>query len=163
MPIVLVRVDDRLIHGQIIESWLPSTGAQELFIANDAVATDPIQQMILAAAIPSPIRLIMDSVEGIAAVLITLDAAEVRRMVLVDNPLDALRLMKAGVRFDRLNLGNLHGNGEKVSLSRTVTVSEDGLSALRAIALEGVSVHIQSVPYEKAVNLCDVCDCLPKA
>jgi mannose/fructose/N-acetylgalactosamine-specific phosphotransferase system component IIB len=69
MPIVLVRVDDRLIHGQILEGWLPSTRAQELIVANDSLAQDYLQKMIMQSAIPYSINLIIDSVDGIASFL----------------------------------------------------------------------------------------------
>ncbi|MDD3473251.1 MAG: PTS sugar transporter subunit IIB, partial [Syntrophaceae bacterium] len=70
MPIVLVRVDDRLVHGQILEGWLPSTRAEELLIANDALAQDELQKMIMESAIPYSVSLIVDSVEKIASILL---------------------------------------------------------------------------------------------
>jgi len=156
MPIVLVRVDDRLIHGQILESWIPSTRAQELIVANDALAQDDLQKMIMHAAIPYSIRLVIDSVERIASLLTENKTGELRRMVLVDNLVDALRLKRAGVEFDQLNLGNLRNSEVLVCLSRSVLVGDESLRALRNILEEGVRVKIQSVPFEKPVDVVDV-------
>lgn len=153
MPIVLIRVDDRLVHGQILEGWLPSTRAQELLIANDDLAEDDLQKMILESAIPFSVSLIIDSVEKIAAILQSDGASDVRRMVIVDKPIDALRLKKAGVNFDSLNLGNLAEAEYKKCLSRSVSVSEECLKALTEIMEEGIRINIQSVPFEKAVEL----------
>jgi mannose/fructose/N-acetylgalactosamine-specific phosphotransferase system component IIB len=156
MPIVLVRVDDRLVHGQILEGWLPCTKAQELLVANDALAQDDLRKAIMQLAIPYTVDLIIDSVERIALLLQETEEREIRQIVIVDNPLDALRLKRAGVRFDRLNLGNLRPNNVTVCLSRSVSVGEDTLEALEHIVREGIQVNIQSVPYEKAVDLFEV-------
>lgn len=158
MPIVLIRVDDRLVHGQILEGWLPSTRAEELLIANDALAEDDLQKMIMESAIPNSISIIIDSVDKVASILLNDSLSKTRRMVLVDKPLDALRLRKAGVDFDLLNLGNLAETEYKTCLSRSIAVGEECLSALREILEEGIRINIQSVPFEKAVELNSICE-----
>jgi mannose/fructose/N-acetylgalactosamine-specific phosphotransferase system component IIB len=162
MTIVLVRVDERLIHGQVLEGWLPSTRAQELFIANDELAEDLLQKEILLSAVPFSVNVVIDSVERVASILMEESDREVRTMVLVDNPLDALRLKRAGVDFDLLNLGNLTAGQATACLSRSVAVGDDSLQALLNILEEGVRVNIQSVPFEKPVDFCDVCSCASK-
>ncbi|MEW6139087.1 MAG: PTS sugar transporter subunit IIB [Thermodesulfobacteriota bacterium] len=153
MPIVLVRVDDRLIHGQILESWVPSTRAQELVVANDSLAQDHVQRMIMQAAIPYSINLIIDGVERIASWLKRPDGRDLRRLVIVEDPIDALRLKRSGVCFHELNLGNLATREVSVCLSRSVYVGGRSLEALRTIKREGVRINIQSVPFEKPVEL----------
>lgn len=153
MPIVLIRVDDRLVHGQILEGWLPSTRAQEVLIANDALAEDELQKMILESAVPFSVSLIIDSVEKIAAILMNDSSSHIRRMVIVDKPVDALRLKKAGVDFNSLNLGNLAGSNCKKCLSKSIMVGEECLNTLREIMDEGIRINIQSVPFEKGVEL----------
>lgn len=153
MSIVLVRVDDRLIHGQILEGWLPRTRAQELLVANDAVARDDLRKMIMQSATPYTVGLVIDSVDRIASLCRETDALEIRRMIIVENPIDALRLKRAGVPFDRLNVGNLRTNDVTVCLSRSVAVGDETLQAFRVIMEEGVQVSLQSVPYEKPVDL----------
>lgn len=153
MPIVLVRVDDRLIHGQILEGWLPRTRAQELLVANDAIARDDLRKMIMQSATPYTVGLVIDSVDRIASLCVEPEARDVRRMIIVENPVDALRLKRAGVPFDSLNLGNLRTNDVTVCLSRSVAVGRETLRALQVIMEEGVQVSLQAVPYEKPVDL----------
>jgi mannose/fructose/N-acetylgalactosamine-specific phosphotransferase system component IIB len=161
MPIVLVRVDDRLVHGQIIEGWLPTTKAEELIIANDSLADDSLQQMIMHSALPFSVTLLVDSVEGVASLLKANLENELRRIVLVDRPRDALRLIRAGVKFDHLNLGNLRTGELTVCLSRSVMVSAETLLDLKSIMDEGVQVTIQSVPFEKPLELLDILRHMP--
>jgi PTS system mannose-specific IIB component len=162
MPIVLVRVDERLIHGQILEGWLPSTKAQEVLIANDNLAHDELQIMIMESAIPNQIRLIVDSVERIASILISEASTDLRRMVIVDNPIDALRLKKAGVKFDNLNLGNFRAERHTTSISRNICLGGETLEAICNIIEEGVAVNVQSVPFEKPIDFFDICSCTSK-
>lgn len=156
MPIVLVRVDERLIHGQILEGWIPSTRAQELLVANDSLAEDYVQKMIMESAIPYSIGIVIDSVEAIASLLQKPEDRDVRRMIIVDNPVDALRLKRAGVQFAELNLGNVISSDVTVCLSRTVSLGGESLSALRNMLKEGVRVNIQAVPFDAPLNIIDV-------
>ncbi|MGC8604586.1 MAG: PTS sugar transporter subunit IIB, partial [Desulfomonilaceae bacterium] len=87
MPIVLLRVDDRFVHGQILQGWLPSTRAQELYIANDILAEDEVQKMIMECAIPYNVKMVIDTVENIARLLNDEDKKDTRRMVIVDTPI----------------------------------------------------------------------------
>lgn len=163
MPIVLFRVDDRLVHGQILEGWVPSTRAQELVIANDAVAKDKLQKMIMQSAIPYSVNIVMESVEMVGELLSHQGDKDVRRIVIVDSPRDALRLRRAGLAFDHLNIGNLRTDNVTVCLSKTVMVGEDTLTDLRTIVEEGVRVVIQSVPFEKPLDLSEVFKSLPQS
>ena len=156
MPIVLVRVDERLVHGQILESWIPSTRAQELLVANDSLAEDYVQKMIMESAIPYSIGILIDSVEAIASFLRKQRNQDVRRMIIVDNPVDALRLRHAGVHFNELNLGNVISREVSVCLSRSVSLGGESLSAVRNIMKEGVRVNIQAVPFEAPLDVIDV-------
>jgi mannose/fructose/N-acetylgalactosamine-specific phosphotransferase system component IIB len=157
MPIVLVRVDDRLVHGQILEGWIPSTRTQELLVANDAAAGDETLRMIMESATPDSVRLVIESVEKVAEMLVGDVDSAVRRMIIMDSLSDALRLKRAGVPFKQLNLGNLRAGDARVCLSRSVRVGDDSMRALREIVDEGVQVYLQSVPFENPSALPD-CD-----
>jgi sorbose PTS system EIIB component len=152
MTIVLVRVDDRLIHGQVLEAWLPWTRADELIVPNDELAEDCVQQAILQTAAPQGVKLSIGPVAAIEDLLGPQDRS-VRQMVILEHPRDALRLMRAGMPLAGLNLGNLVCEEGNVRLSRSVHIGESCLADLMEIATSGVQVNIQSVPFEKAIGL----------
>ena len=158
MPIVLFRVDDRFVHGQILQGWIPSTRAQELFIANDALAQDDVQKMIMECAIPYNVKIVIDTVDEVARLLKTEEVSDIRRMVIVDTPVDALRLIRAGVRFGSLNLGNMSGSDAKKPITRSLALGEESIGAIREILKEGIGINVQSVPFEKPIDFCDLCD-----
>ena len=155
MPIVLFRVDDRFVHGQILQGWLPSTRAQELFIANDALAQDDVQKMIMECAIPYNVKIVIDTVDEVARLLKTEEVSDIRRMVIVDTPVDALRLIRAGVRFGSLNLGNMSVSDAKKPITRSLALGEESIGAIREILKEGNGINVQSVPFEKPIDFCD--------
>jgi mannose/fructose/N-acetylgalactosamine-specific phosphotransferase system component IIB len=72
----------------------------------------------MESAVPRSIRLIVDSVERVALLLRQSSERDLRRMVIVDSPIDALRLKRAGVQFDHLNLGNIGTDKVRTYLSR---------------------------------------------
>jgi mannose/fructose/N-acetylgalactosamine-specific phosphotransferase system component IIB len=158
MPIVLFRVDDRFVHGQILQGWIPSTRAQELFIANDALAQDDVQKMIMECAIPYNVKIVIDTVDEVARLLKTEEVSDIRRMVIVDTPVDALRLIRAGVRFGSLNLGNMSGSDAKKPITRSLALGEESIGAIREILKEGIGINVQSVPFEKPIDFRDLCD-----
>ena len=158
MPIVLLRVDDRFVHGQILQGWLPSTRAQELFISNDALAQDEVQKMIMECAIPYNVRIVIDTVDEVARILKSEDVPGLRRMVIVDTPVDALRLVRAGVRFGSLNLGNMSESGNNKPITRSLALGEESIRAIREILQEGIGINVQSVPFEKPIDFRELYD-----
>ena len=106
----LVRIDNRLIHGQIIETWLPYTGAKNVIVANDELANDVLQQEIMSLAIPQTVTSFFVNVEGLADEVKQLssykDTTEI--LVLFSNCSDAKRAFDSGFGFEVLNIGNVH-------------------------------------------------------
>ena len=69
MPIVLVRIDDRLVHGQIVQGWLKNIDVNKIVVVSDSAATDDMQKMLMAMAVPIGIELEVNTVKDtIAAV-----------------------------------------------------------------------------------------------
>ena len=67
MPIVLLRVDDRLVHGQVVEGWLPTLGADLVVVVSDVSASDPVQSALMKMALPSGVGLLVLGVADAAA------------------------------------------------------------------------------------------------
>ncbi len=101
------RVDNRLVHGQIIEAWLPYTGAEHVFVAQDALAQDILQQEIMSLAMPQRVQMHFVSVEKVLSLL----AAYPKSFVLFENLHDLQRCLQGAtdsMAFAYLNIGNLH-------------------------------------------------------
>ena len=144
----LVRIDNRLIHGQIIETWLPYTGAKTVIVANDGLAGDDLQQEIMALAIPQTVSSVFCSIEALAGEVDQLlndkDAGSV--MVLFSSCPDAKRAFEYGFDFESLNIGNVHYSPGKKQISPSVALSDDDESCLKLLSRKGVELDFRCVP-----------------
>ena len=149
MGIVLVRVDNRLIHGQILEAWVPSLRADCIVVANNQLAEVAFQKVLMAAAVPKGIKVAIGTIEEMVQVLRSEELADHRVLLLFANPQDALQAHHLGVPFNELNLGNLHGGKNKKRLSCTVALNDDDIEQLQALDDDGVKVVLQCVPSDR--------------
>ena len=139
------RVDNRLVHGQVIEAWLPYTGARHLIVANDELAADQLRQQIIELAVPQRILTHFIPVHDLA---ITLDACGEDGFVLFGNCQDARRASNAGIIMETLNIGNLHYGPEKMQILPHVALSAEDREDLRSIQQHLVLLDFRSVPTE---------------
>lgn len=148
MSIDLVRVDNRLIHGQVLEAWVPHVRANRIVVVDDDAADDPLKRSILELATPREIRL--DVVTLAQAVeMYRANAFETAHaIVLFSGPCQAYAAYKAGFRFDTLNIGNVHFATGKTRVSPSVCVDQEEFGVLRAMAQSGVRIEVRAVPRE---------------
>lgn len=144
----LVRIDNRLIHGQIIETWLPYTGAKNVVVANDELANDVLQQEIMSLAIPQTVRSYFVNVEHLAEEVVQLQAANDSSEVLVlfSSCPDAKRAFDSGFGFEVLNIGNVHYSPGRKQVSPSVALSDEDESCLRQLFRKGVELDFRCVP-----------------
>jgi len=137
-----------LIHGQIIETWLPFTGANNVIVANDELANDVLQQEIMSLAIPQTIKSVFVNVEGlveeIEQIQSSKDASGI--VVLFSSCPDAKRAFDSGFGFDILNIGNVHYSPGKKQVSPSVALSDEDESCLRQLTRKGVELDFRCVP-----------------
>ena len=153
MAIALLRVDDRLVHGQVVEGWLPSLKADLIIVASDAAAADPVQAALMKMAMPPAVGLVVVAVADAAKTLAAPQMASRRALVLVPGPGEALALLKLGVAVDRVNVGGLHFTVGKVQLGRALFLDEKDKAALREIAARGVKLEGQPLPSDPEEDL----------
>jgi PTS system mannose-specific IIB component len=150
VKIALVRVDSRLIHGQIVEAWVPHTGASVLVVLNDAAAASPRTRSVMAMCVPKSMTVIVARVAEAAAVGARRDLESRTAIVLVATPRDALAVHEAGLVFSRLNIGNLHYAPGKRQVSTCVSLDDDDREAFRALEARGVSIEAQAIPRDRS-------------
>ncbi len=141
-----VRVDNRLVHGQVIEAWLPYIGARHLLVANDELAANDIQQQIISLAVPGRVGIAFVRVEALQDVFAEQDTAMAETLVLFGNCSDARRSVENGFVFDVLNIGNLHYSPGKRQLCPHVAVSDDDEACLRFFKRRDVTLDFRCVP-----------------
>lgn len=152
MSVVLIRVDCRLIHGQVVETWVPHTGANCLLVANDALIGNPFLQSVMEMAVPPGIHVIFCRVDEVPEMLDRIESRGERAIVLCASSADALEIYRSGVRFPALNIGNLHYASGKVEISPSVFFAKEDFEAVGSLSHLGVSVNIRATPFDAATS-----------
>ena len=156
MPIVLLRIDDRLVHGQVVEGWLPHIQVDLVAVVSDAVASDEVQASLMKMAMPPSVGLLVLSVDAAAEALGAPRTAGRRILILVPSPAEALALLKDGVAVPRVNVGGLHYTVGKVQLGRALFLDEKDKDALKEIAARGVRLEGRALPADPEENLASI-------
>lgn len=143
--ILLTRIDNRLIHGQVATQWTSTIGANLILVANDNVASNQMRQKLMDMAAPQGVATRYFSVQKTIDV-IHKAAARQHTFLIVENPEDALRLVKGGVPIKKLNIGNMHMSEGKRQVATSVAVNDEDVAAFRALQDAGVELSIQRVP-----------------
>jgi mannose/fructose/N-acetylgalactosamine-specific phosphotransferase system component IIB len=158
MNVVLVRVDDRFIHGQILESWIPHLKAQGVIVVNDMLASDQIQKTIMSMAIPDRIRLKIVSHNDAVDLVDDCDFQDKKCLVIVSSIKDAWLLFSNGFVFTKLNIGNNKAAGPSKQISYSVWVTDEDLALVGDLVGRGVEVTLQSVPRERLIDMKSIID-----
>lgn len=153
MGITLLRVDDRLIHGQVVEGWVPFLRVDLVVVVSDAAAADEIQTALMRMALPPAVGLLVLPVAEAAPALGSAPFAARSALVLVPGPAEALALVEKGVAVDRVNVGGLHYTVGKVQLGRALFLDEKDRLALRALAAKGVRLEGRALPADAEEDL----------
>ncbi len=147
------RVDNRLVHGQIISTWVQHLHLKTFVVANDELPLNEFQVSMFRMAIPESIEFLALSVEEAASWLNEKRASMKSTMVLLSDVEDALRLFVAGHPFPRLNLGNIHHAPGRKAITNAVYLGDEDLVILRELAGRGVRTDVRSLPSEPAQDL----------
>lgn len=143
--ILLTRIDNRLVHGQVGMTWTNWLGANLVLVADDEIANDPVQQNLMAMAIAGNASSRFFTLQKTIDVIHK--AAPSQKIFLVlRNPQNALKLVEGGVPIKVINVGNLHFAEGKKQVSKTISVTEDDVRCFRELEAKGVVCTAQGVP-----------------
>ena len=156
MSLVLARIDDRLIHGQVVVGWARHTQADCILVANDAVAADPMQKALLPLAVPQGMEVGIYRVKEAADQLKAGVHASRRCILLFASPQDAAAYLAAGGELKELNLGGLRFAPGKEQFRKSVSLGPEERAALKKLENAGLEVYFQMVPGDPREGLRDV-------
>ena len=135
--VVLARVDDRLIHGEVVTAWTPTFKANKIIIIDDEVAKDTFNVRVVAE------KLMVQGVPG------------ERLLLLAKTPTTYNRLIKAGVPLKEVNLGGAGIRGERQPFINNVALNPEEVLACEEMQKAGVNVYYQLVPEQSVVKIDD--------
>lgn len=146
MSVVLTRVDDRLIHGQVVVGWVQALRAQRIVLVDDAVSASPWEQDLYSLGVPPGLTVEYVSVDHAAERFAEWQGASPRTIVLVPDVPTIVRLCAVTPAVERVNVGGLHDQTGRVQRLTYIYLSDEEASQLRHLREAGVEVTAQDVP-----------------
>ncbi|MCE5265902.1 MAG: PTS sugar transporter subunit IIB [Deltaproteobacteria bacterium] len=156
MDIALVRVDNRLIHGQILEAWIPFLDASCVVVVDDQVVSDFFRETVIRMAVPSGVEVIICGVAEFAEKCRFSRGKGRKTIVLFSKISDAWRARRLGYLFDQLNIGNVYNEECQVCCTPAVLLSSADIQGINSLRDAGVKIELQRVPREKPVDLFEI-------
>lgn len=151
-----IRVDDRLIHGQVALVWSKEFNSKRIVVANDEAAVNEVQQMTLNMATPDGIKLLIKSVDDSIKVFSNPKSKELSLFVLTSNVADALKIVKNCSIVKDVNVANVGRFDEtpdKIALNDAILLNNQELKALKELSNLDLPVYHQVVPNNKRLSI----------
>lgn len=153
MSVLLARVDDRLIHGQVVVGWARALDADCLVVANDAVAADPMQRTLLPMAVPPQMKVAILRVREAAEAVASGRLPGERAILLFSSLGDALLFKRSGGPLPDLNVGGIRLAPGRQPLRTAVALGPEDVAAARGLASDGTAISVRMVPGEPPEDL----------
>lgn len=152
MKIVLARIDDRLIHGQVATVWSKETKCERIIVCNDHVANDPIRKTLLVQVAPPGIKVSVVEIEKAIRAYKNPKYESDRVLFLFTNPTDAVKMVEGGVDIKSVNIGGMAFREGKTMLTNFISIDEEDIKAFLKLKERGVELEIRKVPADRKNN-----------
>ncbi|ADV33835.1 PTS system mannose-specific EIIAB component [Candidatus Blochmanniella vafra str. BVAF] len=154
MTICLIRIDDRLIHGQVVTRWAKEYKINRIIVVNDEIATDEIRKDLLTQVTPPGITAHVISVNKAIRVYNNPKYAKDKIIMLFSNPTDVVRLIEGGsVPIKSVNVGGMSFSTGKQQIHNAVSVNSIDIKAFKKLDQLGIHLEIRKVPSDSPINL----------
>ncbi len=155
MAIEVVRIDDRLIHGQIVQGWLKVIQVDKILLVSDEVASDKMQQILLSMAMPSTVKLVIKNIKDASYELLNDVYDNDKLMVLFANPQDIVKMFENGVKFTSINVGGMHFSHGKTQILKNLSVNEQDVISFMKLIENGVELEARILPSDERYNIAE--------
>ena len=143
---VHVRIDNRLLHGQVVQFWIGHLGISRMVIADDETAKNDSMPIIYRMALPESVALTIIPIDELPQALDNVEPAQT--MVLIKDVDEAHQVLKCRVPIESIVLGNIHSREERVRITDSVYLSEREIQSLVDLKKREIEIQIQTFPGE---------------
>ena len=156
LDIVLVRVDNRLLHGQILEAWVPFLKASCIVVVDDQAASDFFYETVIRMAVLSGVKVIVCGFAEFAETYPFNRGCGPKTIVLFSKVSDAWTAHRLGFHFNLLNIGNICNEECKLCCTPSVLLSDDDIRDITGLRDAAVKIELRRVPREKPIDLFEI-------
>lgn len=158
MIIKLIRIDDRLIHGQVTTVWTKEAQAGRIIIVDDQVAEDEIRKNLLKQSGPPGIKVGVVDVAKAVRVFNNPKYENDTAFLLFTNPTSVLEMVKQGISIDHINIGGMSYKKGKKQITKAVSVDEDDVKAFRELDNMGIELDYRVVKTDPKTDFIKLLD-----
>lgn len=150
MSIIGVRIDGRLIHGQVANLWTTKLNISRIMVVDDEVAQNDIEKSGLKLATPAGVRLSVLPIEKAAHNILAGKYDSQRLLIIVRKPDRLLKMVELGVPIEEINVGNMSQSDETQSITKSINVVDQDVEVFKELNNKGIRLIAQMVPSDKA-------------
>ncbi|WP_368083873.1 PTS sugar transporter subunit IIB [Klebsiella michiganensis] len=147
--ITLLRVDHRLLHGQVAFSWTQYVGADCILIANDNVPEDELRKTTIKLAKPPSVKLVIKNINDAIESIKSGVTDKYHLFIVVESVNDAWRIASAVAEIKSINLGGIKAKEGSKNISKAINLLPEEIEQLQQLVGKGVEVEIRQVPNDR--------------
>ena len=147
--ITLLRVDHRLLHGQVAFSWTQYVGADCILIANDNVPEDELRKTTIKLAKPPSVKLVIKNIDDAIEAIKSGVTDKYNLFIVVESVNDAWRIASAVEGIKSINLGGIKAKEGSKNISKAINLLPEEIEQLQQLVGKGVEVEIRQVPNDR--------------
>ncbi len=147
----LIRIDDRLIHGQVVVGWGSKLNPDYIILSDDDIASDETESELYLLGVPfeyeGKVKSFSETVDYINEI------KDKKFIIVVKSPSSILDLIKHGLKIDQLNIGGMHSKEGKREINHYVYINQKDHDDLIDLSKKGIEIYIQDLPGERKYNM----------
>jgi len=152
----ILRIDKRLLHGQVAFTWTTYVGADSILIACDSLLEDALRLTTIKMSKPAGVKLVIKNVEDSIEAVNSGKTDPYKMMVIVESITDAYRLVKGAQAFKSISVGYTEKRENCETLTNWVWATPDEISLMKELLAEGIQIEMQNVPTTRSIPACKV-------
>ncbi|BAK20517.1 PTS sugar transporter subunit IIB [Melissococcus plutonius] len=153
MDIRLVRIDDRLLHGQVATVWTKATKINRILIVSDKVAEDILRKNLLIQAAPPEVLVNILPIQKMIDIYLDERFDHFKAMLLFTNPTDVVRIIKGGIKITEINVGGMSFQIGKQMITNAIAVDQTDIAAFNYLHNQGIQLEIRKVVTDSRLDM----------
>ncbi len=156
MRLAMIRIDDRLIHGQVVVGWGNLIKPDRILLASDEVATVEWQRTIYLSAVPEHLAASVLTLKDTIDALKNAEFGNESILLLVDSPKSVVTLVENNIAIKEVNVGGMHFKPGKNQISSFIFVDQEDIDNFKVLCDKGIRLEGRDVPTRSPVDICKV-------
>ncbi|CAM3156507.1 PTS system mannose/fructose/N-acetylgalactosamine-transporter subunit IIB [Sporolactobacillus spathodeae] len=153
MDVRLLRIDSRLLHGQVTTNWAKAVNVNRILVVSDRVARDQTRKTLIVQAAPPGIRVNVITLDKMIRIYHDRRFDILKPMILVEDAVDARCIVEGGIKIDSINIGAISFDDTRVMVTDAIAVNAADVAAFKWFHAHGIKLDVRKVSNDSSKNL----------